>query len=250
MSASLKLVCLNIEKDRHLDRIIPFLSEQMPDVFCAQEVYESSIPVIAEALPGSTYVYVPMTGRPKENPPQMQGVAIFSRLPIKTRDVRYYAGTPEKVPDSDDNDPSTYNASNRSLVTCDVEKDGTIFRVCTTHFTWSERGQRTDKQLHDMRTLLKILGSMGEFVLCGDFNVPRGGELFGMLAERYTDNVPLHYETSLDLELHRAAKLRRHEIAKKMIDGIFSTPAYIVSDVEMISGVSDHQALVATISHA
>src|SRR3990167_11249520 len=113
MSASLKLVCLNIEKDRHLDRVIPFLSEQMPDVFCAQEVYESSIPVIAEALPGSTNVYVPMTGGAKENPPQMQGVAIFSRLPIKARDVRYYVGVPEKIPDSDDNDPLTWNANNR-----------------------------------------------------------------------------------------------------------------------------------------
>ena len=250
MSASLKLVCLNIEKDRHLDRIIPFLSEQMPDVFCAQEVYESSIPVIAEALPDSTYVYVPMTGRPKENPPQMQGAAIFSRLPIKTRDVRYYVGTPETIPDSDDNDPRTWNANNRMVIVCDIASEKEDFRICTTHFTWSERGKATDKQLHDMRELLKILGSLDEFVLCGDFNVSRRGELFGMLAERYTDNVPFHYETSLDLELHRAAKLRRHEIAIKMIDGIFSTPAYTVSDVEMISGVSDHKALVATISHA
>ena len=67
MGIPLKLVSLNIEKDRHLDRIVPFLSEQMPDVFCAQEVYESSIPVIAEALSGAEYVYAPMTGRPKES---------------------------------------------------------------------------------------------------------------------------------------------------------------------------------------
>ena len=244
MSASLKLVCLNIEKDRHLDRVIPFLSEQMPDVFCAQEVYESSIPVIAEALPDSTYVYVPMTGRPKENTPQMQGVAIFSRLPIKTRDVRYYAGTPEKVPDSDDNNPSTYNASNRPLVTCDVEKDGTIFRICTTHFTWTPDGEATGMQRDDTRTMLKILESAGDLILCGDFNVPRGGELFGMIAAHYKDNVPSHYTTSVDGDLHRRGQLNR------MVDGIFSTPAYTVSDVEMISGVSDHKALVATISHA
>lgn len=248
MSASLKLICLNIEKDRHLDCISTFLSKRLPDVFCVQEIYESSIPTIAAALPGSTYVYVPMTGRPKENPPQMQGVAIFSRLPIKKYEVHYYVGGPDSVPDSDDKDPLTWNANNRMVIVCDIESGGEIFRICTTHFTWSERGIRTDKQRHDMGELLKILWSLGEFVLCGDFNVSRGGELFGMLAERYTDNVPIHYETSLDLELHRAAKLRRHEIANKMVDSIFSTPAYSVSDVEMVSGVSDHCALVATVS--
>ena len=250
MSASLKLVCLNIEKDRHLDRIIPFLSEQMPDVFCAQEVYESSIPVTRSALAGASCFFTPMTRRGRETPPQVQGIGVFSRLPISTKQALYYKGPADHLPESDQADSSTYNNDNRMIAWCDVEKEGTIFKICTTHFTWSEHGEATDKQLHDMRELLKVLSSLDEFVLCGDFNVPRGGELFGMLAERYTDNVPLHYETSLDLELHRAAKLRRHEIAIKMIDGIFSTPAYTVSDVEMISGVSDHKALVATISHA
>ncbi len=242
MSASLKLVSLNIEKDRHLDRIVPFLLQHMPDVFCAQEVYESSIPVIAEALPGSEHVYVPMTRRPKENPPQMQGVAIFSRLPIKARDVRYYGGTPNSVPDSDDRDPSTYNASNRPLVICEVEKDGTIFRVVTTHFTWTPDGEPSDEQRNDVRVLLQILEPVNDLILCGDFNMPRGGELFGLLAERYKDNVPPQYTTSIDGDLHRCGQLNR------MVDGIFSTPAYSVSHVEMVSGVSDHCALTAEIS--
>lgn len=245
MPASLKLISLNIEKDRHLDRIVLFLLEQMPDVFCVQEIYESSIQAIAEALPDSTHVYVPMTRRPKEDPPQMQGVAIFSRPPIKkTQNVRYYAGAPENVPDSDDNDPSTYNASNRPLVICDIEKDGTVFRVCTTHFTWTSDGEPTDEQRRDMKALLTLLDSAGELVLAGDFNVPRGGELFGVLARHYKDNVPPHYTTSIDGDLHRRGQLNR------MVDGIFSTPAYTVSDVEMVSGVSDHKALVATVSKA
>lgn len=241
MSASLKLISLNIEKDRHLERVIPFLSEKMPDVFCVQEIYESSIPIIAESLPGSAYVYVPMTGRPKENPPQMQGVAIFSRLPIKAHNVPYYVGAPEKVPDSDDSDPSTYNASNRPLVVCDVGKDGTVFRVCTTHFTWTPDGNPTDEQRNDIKALLTLLDGAGEFVLAGDFNVSRGGELFGVLAQHYKDNVPPRYTTSIDGDLHRRGQLNR------MVDGIFSTPSYVVSDVELISGISDHCALVATI---
>ena len=244
MSVPLKLVSLNIEKDRHLDRITPFLSEQMPDVFCAQEVYESSIPVIAKALSGTAYVYVPMTGRPKENPPHMQGVAIFSRLPIKAQSVRYYVGRPDTVPDSDDNDPLTYNASNRMVVLCDIEKEGQLFRVGTTHFTWTPDGEPTDGQRSDMRALIALFDDAEELILTGDFNVSRGGELFGALAQRYKDNVPPHYTTSIDGNLHRKGQLNR------MVDGIFSTPSYIVSDVEMISGVSDHCALVAKISTA
>ncbi len=239
---SLKLISLNIEKDRHLDRVAPFLEEQAPDVFCVQEIYENSIPTIAEALSGSAYVYVPMTRRPKENPPHMQGVAIFSRLPIKAQNVRYYAGLPPHVPDSDDRDPSTYNASNRMVVMCDVEKEGHLFRIGTTHFTWTPDGEPTDGQRGDMQSLLRILESAGEFVLAGDFNVPRGGELFGVLARRYKDNVPPDYTTSIDGNLHRRGQLNR------MVDGIFSTPAYRVSNVEMICGVSDHCALVATVS--
>ena len=244
MGVPLKLVSLNIEKDRHLDRIVPFLSEQMPDVFCAQEVYESSIPVIAEALSGAAYVYAPMTGRPKESPPQMQGVAIFSRLPVKAQSVRYYVGRPDTVPDSDDNDPLTYNASNRMVVLCDIEKEGNLFRIGTTHFTWTPDGEPTDEQRSDMKALLTLFDGAEEFVLAGDFNVSRGGELFGVLAQRYKDNVPPQYTTSIDGNLHRRGQLNR------MVDGIFSTPSYTVSDVEMISGVSDHCALVAQISTA
>ena len=174
----------------------------------------------------------------------MQGVAIFSRLPVKAQSVRYYVGRPDTVPDSDDNDPLTYNASNRMVVLCDIEKEGNLFRIGTTHFTWTPDGESTDEQRSDMKALLTLFDGAEEFVLAGDFNVSRGGELFGVLAQRYKDNVPPQYTTSIDGNLHRRGQLNR------MVDGIFSTPSYTVSDVEMISGVSDHCALVAQISTA
>jgi hypothetical protein len=95
---------------------------------------------------------------------------------------------------------------------------------------------------------MQILGTMGEFVLGGDFNAPRGGEMFSVLSSAYTDNIPLQYKTSLDLTLHRAARERGPQLGDKMVDGLFSTPAYSVSDVRLVDGVSDHMAVVATIS--
>ena len=117
-----------------------------------------------------------------------------------------------------------------------------LYRVCTTHFRWTPDGEADDAQRTDMIALLSVLESLQDFVLVGDFNTPRGGDMFAELANRYKDNVPREFTSSLDPTLHRAAPLER------MVDGIFTTPCYVVSDVEMISGISDHRALVANIS--
>ena len=79
-------------------------------------------------------------------------------------------------------------------------------------------------------------------MLCGDFNAPRGGEIFGLLAQKYKDNVPQKYTTSIDGILHRAGPL------PFMVDGLFSTPGYTVSHVEMVCGISDHCALIANVA--
>ncbi len=142
----------------------------------------------------------------------------------------------------DPGDPATFNQKNQMLAFCEVEKEGTVFKIYNTHFTWTADGEPDDLQRNDMQSMLRILKAAGEFILCGDFNVPRGGELFGLLAEHYKDNVPPHYTTSIDGDLHRRGQLNR------MVDGMFSTPGYVVSDFEMVSGVSDHRALVATVS--
>jgi len=46
----LKLISLNIEKDRHFDLILPFLKKHQPDVILLQEVFSKDIPKIEEAL--------------------------------------------------------------------------------------------------------------------------------------------------------------------------------------------------------
>jgi hypothetical protein len=80
--------------------------------------------------------------------------------------------------------------------------------------------------------------------LFGDFNAPRGKEIFSIFTEKLKDNIPLNYETSLDENLHRAGKLTY------MVDGCFTTPEYVASDVELRFGVSDHAAVLATITKA
>lgn len=242
MSGGLKLVSLNVEYSRHIDSSIKFLFGLKPNVACIQELYERDVTRVARALGSTAHFFVPMTRHAVVNPPESMGIGIFSRSGIMHSSARYYRGNPDMVPSMDPADPATYNNKNQMVAFCEIKKDGVVFNVGTTHFTWTPDGEATDMQREDMRALLKILKSTEGFILSGDFNAPRGGELWQALSDCYKDNVPRQYATSIDGSLHLRGQLNR------MVDGIFSTPAYVVSDVELISGVSDHMALVATIS--
>jgi endonuclease/exonuclease/phosphatase family metal-dependent hydrolase len=123
-----------------------------------------------------------------------------------------------------------------------IKKDNKIFHVGTAHLPVTERGSVTEYQREALQGFLSVLENEKEIVFVGDFNAPRGGEIFSAIAAKYTDNVPQEYLSSLDPKLHRAGPIDR------MVDGIFSTPHYSVSDVRMESGVSDHCALVATVT--
>lgn len=244
--ASVSLISINIERSKHLDVVSDFILAHRPDVVCMQELCHKDIPYF-ESLLGTQCVYAP-SGRHPADPPETEGMivgcGIFPRLKAIERGVEYYAGSVE-----DAESPNIEGIfRNNALILCDLEKDGTTFRVGTTHFTWTPDGNPNDAQRRNLPPLLAVLASAGEIVFTGDFNAPRGGEIFSSIAEKYTDNVPFDYVTSLDINLHRAGKLRPEELADKMVDGLFTTPAYSASDVVLHPGISDHYAITATIS--
>lgn len=241
---SIKLVSLNIERSKHLDIVLPFLGAQKPDVVCVQEILKNDIMQFVATLGGAEYVFAPAFRHMETPDNPIVGEAIFSRLRIVRKDIRYYVGNANDVPESSPSEAAKTGRSpkNCALVTAEVEKEGSMFIIGTTHFTWSPAGMATSEQRINMRKLLGTLEMQENLVLTGDFNAPRGGEIFSMLADRYKDNVPAHYTTSIDGNLHRAGQL------DLMVDGLFSTPGYAVSNVRMICGVSDHCALSAEIS--
>ena len=100
-------------------------------------------------------------------------------------------------------------------------------------------GESTAFQLEDVENMLALVKGLGEIVLVGDFNAPRGGETFSRIAKHYKDNIPAKYATSIDQHLHKVKGLQY------MVDGLFTTPAYSASDVKLVDGVSDHMAIVA-----
>lgn len=244
----LKLVSLNIERSKHLDRVLPFLERERPDVFCVQELHEVDIPHF-EKVVGPCAAFAAVT-RHFADPPSIEelvmGSAIFTRHSVVSQKIVYYRGSQAHALSA----PAKEIMEDIPLVVCDAELDGTIYRSITTHFTWTQGGAPTEQQRIDVRALVAILGQSGDFVLCGDFNAPRGGEIWTMLTETYHDNIPPEYKTSLDVNLHRAGKGKPHELANKMVDGLFTTPGYRASNVRLEFGVSDHAAIIAAIEKA
>ncbi len=232
------LLCLNIEGGMHLERVLPFLKQHSADVVCLQEVFKEDMPKLAAAI-GCEGHFVAMHTKSGVNEFSaeargVQGLAYFTALEHDPITIKFYVGTgtaPEHLhPDDED----------RMLAFTTVRKDGESFTIGTTHFTWTPDGEANDKQRVALAKLLSFAPE--ELVLCGDFNAPRGREIFTKLAEHYTDNLPADVESTLDPKLHRKPGLQL------AVDSIFSTKHYRVSDVQVIDGVSDHKALIGTIS--
>ncbi len=239
----LKLISLNIEGDNHYDKIFPFFKKENPDVICLQEMWEVDIPMFEEKL-GMKGTHISMASITQPNPYRLAqkgnwGIALFTKLPVTTSAV-LYKGEPNTVPDFVIGEP---NSVNRYVLFADVEKDGQVYHLAMTHFTWADDGGTNEDQQKDIHTLFSVLDSHFELILTGDFNSPRGGEIFSLLAEKFTDNIPQDVQTTIDNDLHRVGDTLRPLV----VDHLFTTPQYSAHDVRVVSGVSDHMAIVAEI---
>ncbi len=237
----MKLVSINIEGSKHLHRVIPFLRIEKPDVICVQEIMSADVTFFGLEL-GMKGYFVPMGYDLPTGQTGLTGIAIFSKYPMNEIFKDYYVGSEEKVMKVDKSSPKALPLTvQNAVLLCVIQIGDTRFRVATTHGPWTENGDTTEYQLADFDRMIEILEKSGQFILTGDLNAPRGKEAFAKLAERYKDNIPPQYTTSLDQDLHRVKGLQW------MVDGLFTTPSYTAKNVRLISGVSDHMAIVADI---
>lgn len=234
--SSLKIVSLNIEQDRHFDRIIPFLKQHKPDVILLQEVLDTDMTFLEEALHMQS-AFSPSSYLMRENSLPQVGVATLSALPMTHQKV-FYRGSEENLPTIKEGEA---HKMARSLLITTVNKNDTNFRLVNVYFTWSPNAQPNAMQYEDLDAISKVLSPRSQFVLCGDFNAPRGTPIFDAFAARYKDNIPPHITTTIDKNLHRAGDLNI------VVDGLFTTPSYEVIGIELFDGVSDHWGLVAEV---
>lgn len=126
-------------------------------------------------------------------------------------------------------------------MTIDIE--GSVFNIATCHLPVNYPGNIISPlQMEVFDRLKENLPVSGELFLTGDFNSPRGTFIFDSLANIFVDNVPKDLVSSLDPVLHRAPNLNY------VVDGIFSTKGYKVSDMVIHTGLSDHKGISGILS--
>ena len=247
---SIKLVSLNIEMSKHYERVIPFLKHISPDVICLQEVLEEDFESLKERLGYEGFFKAwtyqnSLAEHYKDVYSKRAGIAVFAKNIVGVGHT-FYSGKEESLSVPFD----VWIKNKEELKSCALvwittqDREGATYRVITTHFPVTKEGESSPYQLEILQSFFKTLESFGDFVLCGDFNAPRGNETFTRLAYKYKDCIPKEYMTSIDNTLHR----NRHQNIMFMVDGLFiSNDSYSANDVHLVDGVSDHMAIVVTI---
>jgi endonuclease/exonuclease/phosphatase family metal-dependent hydrolase len=244
---SIRLASINIEGDKHREAVVAFLLDFKPDVVCFEELAVPSIEFFEKALNMKGH-FLPMMKThtmPGDFTSLLEtfGVGIFSNLPISDTGSDYYYLGSGNLPTLKFKDGATDETTLwRGLLRADIKKGDKLYTVAVTHFTRTPNGCPDDKQRRDIKNLLALLSEIPEVILCGDFNAPRGMEIFSMLSEKYKDNIPERYTSSLDPKLHTLRNSKMY-----MVDGLFTTPYYVVTDVKLSEGISDHMAVTAII---
>lgn len=238
---SLKLISLNIETDRHLDKIIPFLKSEKPDVVCFQEVFSVNLPLFKKL--GFNVCFTPIVKFTQPNRSGFSllgnsGLAILNNQPFDSIQSQYYGYPDNRIPEHND----IPWIDNHALLWVKVNKDSQSYTIANTHFIWAMPETGDKFQAQPLQRLLKILQTIPDFVLAGDLNAPRGKKTWVTLASLYQDNIPQTIVSTLDPKLHRAGPLNW------VVDGLFSTPHYQIKNVQVKCGISDHCAVVAQIS--
>lgn len=225
-----RLLSLNIYQKNYLDRSIPYISQLKPDIICLQEVCRDDFEKLLTTLQYQGR-FIPTIDINQVTPTQF-GLAILTSGEIMSHHASYYGDQHESL--------KVLTTSGVLVVTISFN-DGETFSIANTHGVWTQGGRVTPYQLRAIDRLLAGLGTIPKLILCGDFNAPRGRQAWARIGQIYTDNISSEVTTTIDGALHRVGDLPH------VVDGVFSTPHYTVKDVRIISGLSDHCAIVAEI---
>lgn len=242
----MKLLQCNIQGRQHIEKIAQLLTTHSPDVVCIQEGDEQISRVLASK--GYEIKFLPIVKRQSPEGLVDEGVILAAKH-LKNVEERYYYFPPGGI--AIQNHAKHRETTAHGYILADCVVGAMTYRVCTTHFTWTARGDiACVHQKQDMQSLLTQLHTKPPHILCGDFNIPRGfNPLYQELTTKYTDTIPAHYTSSLDKANHRMGGVasRSHLFTHFMVDYLFTQPPYRAENVELIFGVSDHSAVIADV---
>jgi hypothetical protein len=265
----IEIVTLNCGRClKHFDETAAFLHSLaagagagMPRIICLQDVQERHL----DALVPSNYasrLFAPMCKHPlARGEIQPVGIGIFSTEPFLSISVDAYVGqvlpvqklegiTVDAEGNSGNHDLVKVRATeSRLLAVVGIMLGGRLVKIGTTHGPWVKGGIPDDHQSTSVGNLARLIDRAAhdcDVVVLGDFNIPRGGNLYSYFIEiaRLADYVPPHIDNTLDVNNHSLKGK-----VKVVSDYVFvSRGARIgVHSVQVHSGVSDHMAMRAMI---
>jgi len=256
MVKDMKILHLNIERDKHVKKVRKLLDGENPDVACFCEIYEKDAGRMASDF-GYGFVFSPLV---RTESGGLLGYAILSKVRIlEASDIRYDDATSIKIPRvdpaqemADGNRPENRFSYYYSVLSASLKGGLT---VATTHFPVTDHStpgleDHVFDEMQDVKEVVKTGNIFGKFleiirelpsplVFTADLNNARGEYMYDALAHELVDLVPRGIESTLDPELHRKKGL------KLVVDTIMASPDVKVWDVNIREGVSDHKALVA-----
>jgi endonuclease/exonuclease/phosphatase family metal-dependent hydrolase len=243
----LKLISLNIETNKHYEKILPFFIKENPDVICLQEAPESFSTEL-QKLGFETY-FAPMfllDDLVGEDISEV-GLLIASKFPFEAK-ANYYHKPAEKIIIHErENLNGTVAAA---YIFFNIKTPKGIYNIATTHPLKTENGPENEFQNNHIKSMLSLLSEEPPHIICGDFNIPRGyNSNYIEMTNKYSDNIPGSYCSSLDRNIHRLGKekISRPIFDIYMVDYIFTQPPYQAENVRLEFGVSDHAGIVAEI---
>ncbi len=247
----MKLVSLNVEWNKHLERVLPFIRAEKPDVLCLQELVESDVPEFEKL--GYSSTFLPNTLDRDVTIPGAFGIGLFTKTDttevVRSNTYLYHNEAGTIVPYDKTRVDETMN---RGIILNEVVYDNETYLILTTHFPDAPNGSIPTKvQTDDLTKLLRYTNALPPHIICGDFNLPRNeNPLYDTLAHEYHNAVPASYRSSLDRAQHRLANVPDAQIlfTDYMVDHLLLKEPYTARDVRLHFGVSDHAAIVATIS--
>lgn len=244
----MKLVSVNMEGEKHLDRIYQLIITESPDCICLQEAPETYTQTLATL--GYTSAFAEMGVATQHESTFTIGIIIASKKPFIHR-THYYAsvGTVEEpVIIGTRKIAMRYPYLFAEL----TDPSGKTFHIATIHMMVTADGASDTYQTLAMQQMLTQLAQEPSHIICGDFNMPRGyNNLYEVITATYKDVIPPEYQSSLDRNLHRYGQksdLNAPIFDTYMVDYIFSQPPYAVENVQLKFGVSDHAAILANIN--
>ncbi len=241
---AMKIVNINVERNKHLKTVIPFLQKENPETVCFQEIMEKLVFKIASNL-NMHVTFVPfavLDGWEEGVTGDKWGIAVLTKRQHNVFGIHYYQGTSDiKVFKEEQWTDKSHESISRAVLVVEVHDQDSKIVIGTTHFTYTPNGEPDNWQRESLKKLLEALTPYKNLILCGDFNIPKNTEMYHEMNKYFIDNIPDKYKTSLDPELHRVRGL------EYMVDYLWSRGSFKADDVRLRFGVSDHCAIVGDV---